>query len=75
MFPPAARCCATLSNTDSFWVVSLSGVSLRRTIGTAPARSSSQRKPGIDHSVDFATGEISQAASVNTRIGSISAFV
>jgi hypothetical protein len=53
----------------------LPGASWRRTIGTAPARSSSQRSPGIDHSVDFATGEISHAASVSTRTGSISAFV
>ena len=37
-------------------------------------RSSSQRSPGTDHSVDFATGEIAHRASVITRTGSISAL-
>ena len=74
MLPPVARCVAILSKVASFADAAFSGVSLRRTIGTAPARSSSQRRPGTDHSVDFAIGEISHAASVRTRIGSISAL-
>ena len=47
-----------------------SGSSRRRTMGTAPAWSSSQRRPGMRHSVALATGEMGQGAVVRTRTGS-----
>ena len=74
MLPPPARWLAILSNVASLSPALLFGVSCLRTIGTAPARSSSQRNPGTFHSVDFEIGEISQSVSVSTRIGSISAL-
>ena len=74
MLPPSARCDAIFANIASFDDASFSGASLRRTIGTAPARFNSHDRPGMFHSVDFAIGEISHAASVSTRIGSISAL-
>ena len=72
MLPPPASQLAMRSKMASLASAFLSGLSRRRTIGTASAASNSHDSPGISHSVLLAIGEMSHGAEVSTKIGSMS---
>lgn len=74
MFCPPASHAAIRSNAASLPSLGFVGSSRRRAMGTASVASSSQRSPGIFHSVLFAIGEMGQGAAVSTRMGSTSAL-